>query len=143
MLRKNCHLSNHFWLYQLGVRCGYFQSYGSWKREILIWVTLYSHFLSFFFKSRFDKDFLPSSKKRKLLDRGEKRRYAWQETLYMITSSLLFLSISCKVAFSPLYMHIHILPSPLSFVRHLLNFVSSLRFTGDFHEIEKPTKMEG
>ena len=74
---------------------------------------------------------------------SKKRRYAWQETLYMITSSLLFLSISCKVAFSPLCMHIHILPSLPSFVRHLLNFVSSLRFTGDFHEIEKPTKMEG
>ena len=34
-------------------------------------------------------------------------------------------------------MHIHILPSLPSFVRHLLNFVSSLRFTGDFHETEK------
>ena len=38
---KNCHLSNQFWLYQLGVRSEYFQRYETWKREILIWVTLY------------------------------------------------------------------------------------------------------
>ena len=41
LLRKNCHLSNQFWLYQLGARSGYFQRYEPWKREILIWVTLY------------------------------------------------------------------------------------------------------
>ena len=39
---KNCHFSNTFWLYQHGDRSVYFQSYSSFKREILIWVTLYA-----------------------------------------------------------------------------------------------------
>ena len=43
---------------------------------------------------------------------SKKRRYAWQETLYMITSSSLFSSISCKVAeFSP-YIFKQLVESP-------------------------------
>ena len=40
--KKNCHISNTFWLYQHGVRNAHRQSYSHLKSEILIWVTLYS-----------------------------------------------------------------------------------------------------
>ena len=66
----------------------------------------------------------------------EGRRYAWQETLYMITSSSLFSSISCKVAllfliFPSLHAVSPFLFSPsLVYIQgsHLLNWKKSMIF---------------
>ena len=75
-------------------------------------------------------------KQRMLRSSAERRRYAWQETLYMITSSSLFSSISCKVAllfliFPSLHAVSPFLFSPsLVYIQgsHLLNWKKSMIF---------------